>query len=93
MTAVLYFFAPPPSGLLPDSLLHSLGPVVHLGLGLDVLPQQPLLIQGVAGFAGDGVDGTLIYLLFDGTEQQKERLAHRLLERNRSSRGLLAAVS
>lgn len=51
----------------------------HPGLGLDVLPQQPLLIECVAGLARDSVDGALVDLLLDGAQQQEEWLPHRLL--------------
>lgn len=52
----------------------------HLRLGLDVLAEEPLLVEGVASLARDGVDGALVDLLLDGTEQQEERLTHCFLE-------------
>lgn len=52
----------------------------HLRLGLDVLAQQPLLVEGVASLPRDGVYGALVDLLLDGTQQQEERLAHRFLQ-------------
>lgn len=54
-------------------------PPAHPGLGLNVLPQQPLLVECVAGFACDGVDGAFVDLLLDGTQQQEERLTYCLL--------------
>lgn len=54
-------------------------PPAHPGLGLDVLPQQPLLVECVAGFASDGVDGAFVNLLLDGAQEQEERLTYCLL--------------
>lgn len=54
-------------------------PLAHPGLGLNVLPQQPLLIKCVAGFACDGINGTFVDLLLDGAQQQEERLTYRFL--------------
>lgn len=54
--------------------------VSDLWFGLNVLPEQPLLVEGVAGLPCDGVYGALVDLLLDSTQQQKERLAHRLLK-------------
>lgn len=51
-----------------------------LWLGLDVLPQQPLLVEGVAGLPCDGVYGALVDLLLDCTKQQEKRLPHRFLQ-------------
>lgn len=47
-------------------LLDQRPALAHPGFGLDVLPQQPLLVKCVAGFARDGVDGTFVDLLLDG---------------------------
>lgn len=54
--------------------------VSNLWLGLDILAEQPLLIQGVAGLSCDGVYGSLVDLLLDCTQQQEERLTHCLLK-------------
>lgn len=62
------------------------GAGTHPGLGLDVLPQQPLLIEGVPGLPGDGVDGALVNLLLDGTDQQEERLSDCLLGKGKSTK-------
>lgn len=64
------------------SLLAALLPLprqAHPGLGLDVLPQQPLLVERVARLACDGIDGALVDLLLDGAQEQEERLPDRLL--------------
>lgn len=55
----------------------------HPGLCLYVLPQQPLLVEGVPGLPCNGVDGTLVNLLFDGTDQQEEGLSNCLLRKER----------
>ena len=54
--------------------------VSDLWLGLDVLAEQPLLVEGVACLPCDGVYGALVDLLLDCTQQQEERLAHCFLK-------------
>lgn len=54
--------------------------VSDLWLGLNVLAEQPLLIEGVAGLPCDGIYGSLVDLLLDCTQQQEERLPHCLLK-------------
>lgn len=44
------------------------GVVTDLWLGLDVLSEQPLLVEGVPGLPCDGVYRTLVDLLLDGTQ-------------------------
>ena len=51
-----------------------------LWFSLDVLSQEPLLVEGVAGLACDGINGTLVDLLPDGTQQQEEGLSDSLLQ-------------
>lgn len=51
-----------------------------LWLGLNILAEQPLLVEGVAGLPRDGVYGSLVDLLLDRTQQQEERLAHCFLK-------------
>lgn len=58
----------------------------HPGLCLYVLPQQPLLVEGVPGLPCNGVDGTLVNLLFDGTDQQEERLSNCLLGKGKKTK-------
>lgn len=53
--------------------------VSDLWLGLDILAEQPLLIEGVAGLPCNGVYGALVDLLLDCTQEQEERLTHRFL--------------
>lgn len=61
--------------------------------GLDVLAQQPLLVERVAGLPRDGVDGALVDLLLDCTQQQEERLAHRFLEITKEREGRSQNIS
>lgn len=51
----------------------------HPWLCLDVLPQEPLLVQGVPGLPCNGVDGAFVNLLFDCTDQEEEGFANCLL--------------
>lgn len=51
-----------------------------LWLGLNILAEQPLLIEGVAGLPRDGIYGALVDLLLDCTQQQEERLTHCFLQ-------------
>ena len=43
------------------------------------LPQQPVLIKRVQGFASDYIDGALVYLLVQSRHQQIERFSNSLL--------------
>lgn len=52
----------------------------HQGLVVDLLPDELVLAQGVPGLPSDGVDGTLLHLLLDGTEKGEERLPSTLLQ-------------
>lgn len=54
--------------------------VPDLWLGLNILAEQPLLIESVAGLPCDGVYGAFVDLLLDCTEQQEERLTHCFLK-------------
>ena len=58
----------------------------HPWLCLDVLPQEPLLIEGVPGFPRNGIDGPFVNLLFDRTDQQEEGLSHRLLGKGKKTK-------
>lgn len=60
--------------------------VSDLWLGLNVLPEQPLLVESVAGLPCDGVYRALVDLLLDCTQQQEERLTHCFLK-NVAERG------
>lgn len=55
--------------------------VSYLWLGLNVLAEQPLLIEGVAGLPCNGIYRSLVDLLFDCTQQQEKRLTHCFLQR------------
>lgn len=54
--------------------------VSDLWLGLDILAEQPLLIERVAGLPCDGVYGALVDLLLDCTQQKEEGLTHCFLQ-------------
>lgn len=53
--------------------------VTYLWLGLNILSEQPLLVEGVAGLPCDGIYGALVDLLLDSAQQQEEGLTHRFL--------------
>lgn len=53
--------------------------MTHQRLVLDLLSDELVLAEGIARLSGDGVYGSLLHLLFDGTEQHEERLASTLL--------------
>lgn len=63
----------------PDATYQSL--VVNL------LPDEFVLAQGVAGFSGDRVYWPLLHLLFYGTVQHEKRLAGALLEEKHTGSG------
>lgn len=56
----------PPWAQLPHCTL--LGWDTHPRLRLNVLPQKPLLVEGVPGFPRDGIDRAFVNLLLDGTD-------------------------
>lgn len=64
--------------------------LAHQGLVVDLLPDKLVLTQRIAGLPRDGVDGPLLHLLLDGTEQREEGLPSTLLvtEENRAGRAL-----
>lgn len=51
----------------------------HQSLVVDLLPDELVLAQGVAGLTGDGIDGALLHLLLDGAVQHEERLPRAFL--------------
>ena len=51
----------------------------YQGFVLDLLADELVLTQGIAGLSSDGVDGPLLHLLLDGAVQHEERLAGTLL--------------
>ena len=55
----------------------------HQSLVFDLLPDELVLTQGVAGLSCDGVDRALLHLLLDGTEQGEEGLPSTLLRERR----------
>lgn len=58
----------------------------HSRLCLYVLPQQPLLVEGVPGLPCNGIDGTLVNLLFDSTDQQEKGLSNSLLGKGKKTK-------
>lgn len=50
--------------------------VSDLWFGLNILAEQPLFVEGVAGLPCNGIYGALVDLLLDCTKQQEERLTH-----------------
>lgn len=64
--------------------------ITHQSLVLDLLPDQLVLTEGVAGLARDGVDRALLHLLLDGTVEHEERFPSTLLwdrDREEKKRG------
>ncbi len=53
--------------------------MTHQRLVFNLLSDEFVLTKGIASLSSDGVDGSLLHLLFDGTEQHEERLASTLL--------------
>lgn len=53
--------------------------MTHQCLVFNLLSDELVLTEGIACLSSDGVYGSLLHLLFDGTEQHEERLASTLL--------------
>lgn len=53
--------------------------VTYQGFVLDLLADELVLAQGIAGLSGDGVDGPLLHLLLDGAVQHEQRLPGTIL--------------
>lgn len=49
---------------------------------VNLLSDELVLTKGVAGFSCDGVDGSLLHLLLDGTVKHEKRLPGTLLARD-----------
>lgn len=64
---------------MPLSLLHSSQSVTYQGFVLDLLSDELVLTQGIAGLTSDGVDGPLLHLLLDGAVQHEQRLPSTIL--------------
>lgn len=56
---------------------------IYQSFVFDLLPDELVLTQGVAGLSRDGVDRSLLHLLLDGTEQGEEGLPSTLLHERR----------
>lgn len=63
-------------------------PVTHQRLVFNLLSDEFVLTEGIACLSSDGVYGSLLHLLFDGTEQHEERLARTLLLFWKGTQGL-----
>lgn len=59
----------------------------YQSLVVNLLPDEFVLAEGVAGFSGDRVYRPLLHLLFYGTVQHEERLAGTLLVGKRTGSG------
>lgn len=59
---------------------------------VNLLPDEFVLAEGVAGFSCDGVNGSLLHLLLDGTVQHEQRLAGTLLVRGEAQGQELSAA-
>lgn len=53
--------------------------MTHQGLVFNLLSDELVLTEGITCLSSDGIYGSLLHLLFDGTEQHEERLASTLL--------------
>lgn len=53
--------------------------VTYQGFVLNLLADELVFTQGVAGLSSDGVDGPLLHLLLDGAVQHEQRLPSTLL--------------
>lgn len=53
--------------------------MTYQGFILDLLADELVLAQGVAGLSGDGVNGPLFHLLLDGAVQHEQGLAGTIL--------------
>lgn len=53
---------------------------------VNLLPDELVLAEGVAGFSCDGVDGSLLHLLLHGTVKHEQRLPGALLGREETER-------
>lgn len=60
--------------------------ITHQSLVLNLLPDQLVLAEGVTGFSCDGIDGTFLHLLLDGTVEHEERLSSTFLHNETDSR-------
>lgn len=63
------------------------GRLAYQGLVVNLLADELVLTQRVASFARDGIDGPLLHLLLDGTEQREEGLPGTLLYMEESHAG------
>lgn len=54
---------------------------------VNLLPDELVLAEGVAGFSCDGVDGSLLHLLLHGTVKHEQRLPGALLGREGGGEG------
>lgn len=63
------------------------GRPAYQGFVVDLLADEFVLAQRVAGLSRDGVDGPLLHLLLDGTEQGEEGLPGALLDMEKKCAG------
>lgn len=63
--------------------------VTHQSLVFNLLPDEFVFTEGISCLPCDGVYGSLLHLLFDGTEQHEQGLASALLRFGRKPRNLI----
>ena len=63
------------------------GRLAYQGFVVDLLANELVLAERVAGLARDGVNGPLLHLLLDGAEQGEEGLPGALLDTEKSRVG------
>ena len=63
------------------------GRLAYQGLVVDLLADELVLTQRVAGLTRDGIDGPLLHLLLDSAEQREEGLPSALLHMEESRAG------
>ena len=66
-------------GLVPTNCSQKAVIGTDQGLVVDLLPDELVLAEGVAGLSGDGVYRTLLHLLLHGTVEHEQRLPGTLL--------------
>lgn len=79
---------------LVDYFPHFFPDVVmtHQRLVFNLLSDELVLAERIASLSSDGVYGSLLHLLFDGTEQHEQRLASTLLLFWKGTQGLEGKV-
>lgn len=61
--------------------------LAYQGFVVNLLADELVLTQGIAGLSRDGIDGAFLHLLLDGAEQREEGLPGTLLGKENSHAG------